>query len=197
MLEANGLAVVGSFAATGDVSMPAGLTTVGAILTAVNAATGGSSDAPAWISCGNANPGKRQPFARLTVVGTDSANQTVTADIYAVVGKPDFNFNVSTAECICDYLGECVFTLGTATGLSGSAFIDNSFRFADTVAFTAGVHATAIEDALNGPVAESSDANNRVGWLLISDTGNAVALLVVLKNQAGSKVSKVVYEMNV
>ena len=193
-LEANGLEVKGSYAATDDVTMPAGLTTVAAITTAVRAATGGSADELAWFAMGSARAGKRQPILNFTVVGTDAANQTVTASIWAVHGKPDFNIYDTTAECIVTLFGTVVFTLGTATGISGSSFVNNSYLFADTVVYTAATFGTAVADAFGSEPAASSDAANRAGWMLLPDSGNVAAFLVTLKNQAGSKVSKIVGE---
>lgn len=145
-----------------------------------------TSDVQTWIDAGNilylgpeADQGgtgvRRHTAATCSYCSTDANDTARTLTVYALHRAGQTGSNV---EYQLRSLGTIATTTGTATGLSGSAFATDSFRFADTLAsWTPSAYGTAMLTALSGAMELASPADNTIGHFVLSETGGAFGLL--------------------
>lgn len=126
-----------------------------------------------------ASQGQRHRTLSLRPFGKGADNSQFTLAIFgrrrtsAVRGRPasprgELGALVSNQDGELRKLGDLVCTLSTATGVSGGA-IDTSYRFADTLAWTADAWWTAMETAFGVSSAAYSPASNVPGDFIIPD----------------------------
>lgn len=193
MLESSGLHII-SGTSNAALTLPDGVTTIGALKTLFDVA---QANLLPLVPMGYVRNGKRFTLAEIVAASTQAADATVTVKVRSIKGRSNLSLFDESESVLVRLIGTAVFTVGTTTGVAGNALYDDTYRQADTCAWTASAYGTAIDTALGSAAEEASPADNTLASFILPDALNAAALLLEIVNSASGQTSVLLVDTGV